>query len=143
VKIEKFTLLVVLSMCLAANAAHVQASSFRAQVPFTFVVGSQTLPAGSYIVQRLLGKILDSTGLVVIKTSDHRIYRAVITHLKMDRPTEGAGVSKLLFTTFQGQHYLTRICVAGEKVADQLSTPADSALLQALPVSEVKLVSLR
>ena len=111
-EIRKLMALRVLTMCLVASGTHVQASSFRAQVPFAFVVGSQTFPAGSYIVQRLFGKILESTGVVVIKTSDRRIYRAIITHLKVDRPKDRVGVSKLSFTTFRGQHYLSRIQTA-------------------------------
>jgi hypothetical protein len=142
-EIRRLMALRVLTMCLAISGTHVQASSFRAQVPFAFVVGSQTFPAGSYIVQRLFGKIFESTGVVVIKTSDRRIYRAVITHLKVDGPKDRVGVSKLSFTTFRGQHYLSRIWVAGEKTADQLSTPADSTSLEALPVTEVKLLTLR
>ena len=132
----------VLTASLAMNGTQARASSFQAQVPFNFVVGDQTLPSGNYIVQRLLGKILDSTGVVVIKTSDHRIYRAVITRLKVDRPADRGKASRLLFTTFKGQLYLSQICVAGDTLADQLRTPADSAPPEALPIREVKLVSL-
>jgi len=143
VQIGRLVALGVLTVALMASGAFIHASSFRAQVPFNFVVGNQTLPPGTYIVQRLFGKILDSTGVVVIKTSNHRIYRAVITRLRADRPADRTRGSKLLFTTFKGQQYLSQIYVAGDKMADQLSTPADSASLAALPVREVKMVSLR
>ncbi|MFZ0285204.1 MAG: hypothetical protein WAL32_08225 [Terriglobales bacterium] len=141
-KIGKFAALGILTVALTASGTFTRASNFRAQVPFAFVVGNQTLPPGTYIVQRLLGKILDSTGVVVIKTSDHRIYCAVITRLRADRLTDRVKVSKLRFTIFKGQQYLSQICVAGDGLADHLSTPADSASLDGLPVREVKLISL-
>jgi len=94
-------------------------------------------------VQRLLGKILDSTGVVVIQSSDRRIYRAVITRQKADGAADQQKLSKLLFATFKGKQYLTRICVAGDKLTDQLTTPSGVPSREALPVREIKLVSLR
>lgn len=144
-KIGRLVALGILTVGLAVNGADAHASSFRADVPFSFVVGNQTLPRGTYIVQRLLAGLtaLDPTGVVVIKTRDHRIYRTVITRLRVDRPADRAGGSKLLFTTFQGRRYLSQVRVAGDRMADQIDTPADSDSLGARSIREVKLVSLR
>lgn len=141
VGIEKLVAFGILMAACVGDVAGEGALRFQAQVPFHFVVGNQTLPPGTYIVQRLTGKILDSTGVVVIKTSNDRIYRAVITHRKPER--RAGTVSAIRFSTIQGRHYLGQICVAGDRWCDQLGTPADRALPNTWPIREVNLVNLR
>jgi hypothetical protein len=54
--------MVTLTMPLAGA----QVSSFQATVPFPFVVRNQTLPAGTYVVQRFLGKPKSSADVRVM-----------------------------------------------------------------------------
>jgi hypothetical protein len=101
--------------------ASAQVTTFQAVVPFPFVVGNQTLPAGAYIVQRYLGrpKKQDGTGLIVMK-GNHHLYKVIVTG-SSDVPDAGrTEVSRLIFTTFAGKQYLNRIWVEGDAVAHQL-----------------------
>ncbi len=109
-------------VALLAAEAHAQVASFQAIVPFPFVVGKQTLPAGTYLVQRHLGKPKrnDGTGLIVMQAVDRHIYKVIVTAAS-DAPDAGrAQASRLIFTTFAGKQYLNRIWVAGDTVAHQL-----------------------
>lgn len=137
---KKGKILAVQTAMLLTAVSVVHAVSFKAEVPFAFVVGRQTLPAGSYVVEALTARATaNATAVVVIKTTDHRIYHAVVTLLKPERPRG----SRLLFKQFKGQEYLSWVCVAGDSMARQLSTPADSASVEAMVIREVRLVSLR
>lgn len=142
---RKLLAALLLALSLAAHGGPVQTSNFRAIVPFDFVIGSQTLPAGSYLVQRLPGNHspLDFTAVVVIKSANNQIRRTVITRLKPDIPRDAARVSTLVFAIFNGVQYLSQIRLAGEKATDVIETPADTASLLARPIREVKLMSLR
>jgi hypothetical protein len=53
-KIKRLALMGTLMVTLNMPLARAQVSSFRAAIPFSFVVGKQTLPAGTYLVQRFL-----------------------------------------------------------------------------------------
>lgn len=111
-------------LALMVGAAQAQTKGFRVNVPFEFVVGRETIPAGNYLVERLLGKrtAKDITGIVVIKTPDHRVYKAVVTSLSIERRIQQGGTSQLVFTRFQGKRHLDQVWVAGDEVAHQLAT---------------------
>lgn len=100
-----------------------QVSSFRATVPFSFVVGSETLPAGTYLVQRFLGKPTGSAEVrvIVLKANDQHVYKVLVTASGQKSRTFAASGSRLIFTSFKGREYLNRICVAGDAVVHQLA----------------------
>jgi len=107
------------SLIFLANAvanAQAQTVTFKAVVPFPFVVGSQTLPAGTYQVQRLLGRPLeaDQVGMIVIRSTDSRLYKTVVTDLVYQSLGSRSG-SQLVFARRGGQHYLSEVHVHGEK----------------------------
>ncbi len=60
-------------------------------VPFPFVVGNQTLPAGTYQVQRLLGQPVeaDQVGMVVI--------RGIVSHELADASHEEVALAALRY----------------------------------------------
>lgn len=102
---------------------YAQVSSFQASIPFPFVVGKQTLPAGTYVVQRFLGKPkkAEDVGLIVMKTSDHHVYKVIVTAAGEGLRTTSDGESKLIFTNFKGREYLNQVCVAGDAVVHQVA----------------------
>jgi hypothetical protein len=108
-------LLVLSSLVFAANA-HAQTMTFKARVPFPFVIGNQTLPAGNYQIQRLLGRPGegDQIGMIVIRGTERGVYKAVVTELA-PQPDEPRGGSQLVFAKRAGQHYLSEVYVQGEK----------------------------
>lgn len=105
------------------TAVGAQISSFRALIPFPFVVGSQTLPAGTYVVQRFLGKAKnpEDLGVIVMKASDHHVYKVIVTGSSEDRRAARSEGSELIFTSFKGRQYLDRVWVAGDALAHQLA----------------------
>jgi hypothetical protein len=98
-------------------------SSFQVAVPFPFVVGSQTLPAGTYVVQRFLGKPKgsDEVGVIVLKADDRHVYKVLVTGSREDSHRRGSIGSTLIFTRFRGGEYLNRICIRGDDGVHQLS----------------------
>ncbi len=86
---------------------------FRANVPFQFVVGRETLPAATYTVEVLLGQpqALDTTGVVVLKTPDGRVYRTAFTTIADGRRKNRAR-SSLIFKQLKGKHYLSVVTMA-------------------------------
>jgi len=110
----------VLAVVLSARVVQAEVPSFHAIVPFSFVVGSQTMPAGTYVVQRYLGKAKDALGIIVMKISDRHVYKVMLTGAVADRSAERGMGSGLIFTTFEGKQYLNRIRLAGDTVVHQL-----------------------
>jgi len=108
-------LFVLSSLVFAANA-HAQTMTFKARVPFPFVIGNQTLPAGTYQVQRLLGRPTegDQIGMIVIRGTERGVYKAVVTELA-PQPDESRAGSQLVFANRGGQHYLSEVHLQGEK----------------------------
>jgi len=116
---KKRVIAVLFGLSLLAFAGEVQAQTitFKVQVPFSFVVGNQTLPAGSYQVQRLLGRPgeADEVGMIVMRSTDPRVYKAVVTNL-VRQPLDSDNISHLVFASHAGQHYLFAVHIKGEKV---------------------------
>jgi hypothetical protein len=112
------SLMVALTMPLACA----QVSSFQVTIPFSFVVRNQTLPAGTYVVQRFLGKPKSSTDVrvIVMKSNDQHVYKVLVTSSRDESRVVGAAGSRLIFTSFRGREYLNGICVAGDAAVQQL-----------------------
>lgn len=145
-RIRNLAIIEILALICTANLAQAQTSTFQATVPFEFVVGDQTLPSGTYIVERLLGKrtIGDATGVVVIKTADQQIYMVLITRLGAGRGARNKStrnqISRLLFALVHDKQYLSEIWVAGDKAAHQLVHVPEEKTPR---VSEVALIGIR
>jgi hypothetical protein len=118
-------LMVTLTMPLAGA----QVSSFQVTIPFPFVVRNQTLPAGTYVVQRFLGKpkSSDDVRVIVMKSEDRHVYKVLVTGSGDESRAVGAAGSRLIFTSFRGREYLNRICVAGDAVIQQLANVPEIA----------------
>ena len=133
----------MLSLLATAGKAHAQAMTFKAHVPFPFVVGNQRLPAGTYQIQRLLGRPgeSDQVGIIVMRSTDPRVYKAVTTNL-VDQPT-GTSHTQLAFAAQGGQHYLAEVRIEGEKSQQipKVFPEAEPARLEA-PRDEVVLAEL-
>jgi hypothetical protein len=93
-----------------------QTMSLKAYVPFPFLVGNQTLPPGTYQIQRLMGRPAeaDEVGMIVLRSTDLQLYKAVVTNL-VPQPLDSGGNSQLMFARRAGQRYLTEVRIGGEK----------------------------
>ena len=110
------TLVVFLGLLAVAGNAHAQTVTFKTRVPFPFVVGNQTLPAGTYQIQRLLGRPgeADEIGMIVVRSTDPRVYKAVVTNFAHQSLGLGSS-SGLVFARHAGQRYLSEVRIQGEK----------------------------
>lgn len=129
----------VVILALAARASN-QASFFQASVPFDFVLGRETLPAGTYLVQMLGGN--DGTGVVVVKSSDGSVLQSIITRLSAASPRERSRNSRLLFLQYQGKRYLKRFLIAGDRMTQQVVNVPEHTPSQGASLLEVRLVRL-
>jgi hypothetical protein len=112
------------------SLARAQVSSFQATIPFSFVVGNQTLPAGTYVVQRFLGKPRKAVdvGVFVMKASEHHVYKVIVTDSGEESKAASVSGSSLIFISFKGRQYLNRVCIAGDAVVRQLTNlPSEAA----------------
>jgi hypothetical protein len=105
--------------------------SFKAAVPFEFVAGGRVLPAGTYKVERPLGRPQsgDSFGLVIINNLEAHAYAALGTGLMPIATDLDKAQQSLMFVLKDGRHYLDRVVVVGDEVAHVLpNVPRESAM---------------
>jgi hypothetical protein len=129
-KIKRLVMIGSLVVPLAMRPLRAQVASFQATIPFPFVVGSQTLPAGTYVVQRFLGKPKTSADVrvIVLEANDHHVYKVVITASGGAARAADMSRSKLIFTSFKGREYLNWVCIAGDAAVHQVvNIPAEIA----------------
>lgn len=118
--------------------------SFRASIPFQFVVGRETLPAATYIVEVLLGQLQagDAIGVVVLKTPDGRIYRAAFTTVASGCGRTNSPHSSLVFDERRGKHYLTLLTMASEGVelgiSNRVPPDATASRSRQVPMEELR-----
>ena len=115
------TFIGVVCLLLAAGTASAQTLRFKAEVPFPFVVGNQTLPAGTYQFQRLLGPPTsgDQIGMVSLRSADGRFYKVVVTSL-VERRRDQAGSPQIVFTQSEGSYHLAQVWGNGDRLGQQL-----------------------
>lgn len=112
-------LLLITSLSNAANAQSVQ--RFKINVPFTFVLSGQTLPAGRYVIERT-----DPTkpNIVTLKRVNGNIVRMVLTQrVEKDKPSTA---SSLIFIRREGRHYLFQVWNTGAMSGNQIPFALDT-----------------
>ncbi len=109
-------------VALTMPLAGAQVSSFQVTIPLPFVVRNQALPAGTYVVERFLGRPKSSANVrvIVMKSEDQHVYKVLVTGFRDESRLVGAAGSRLIFTSFRRREYLNRICVTGDAVVHQL-----------------------
>jgi hypothetical protein len=116
----RFFLMFAFLAILSASYAHAQSSNEQtANIPFSFIVGSKTFPAGEYKVVRLNPQ--SDKAALAIKSADGRLNKIVLT-----TPVQAAETSeraKLIFNRYGDQYFMA-----------QVWTPADNTGLE-LPKS--------
>lgn len=122
-KMRKLAMMVGLVVALTIPSVQAQVRSFQASIPFSFIIGKQTLPAGTYVVQRFLGKPKSpaDVGVIVMKANDHHVYKVIVTDSGEESRAVVAGGSRLIFTSFKGRQYLSRVCISGDTLVHQLT----------------------
>jgi hypothetical protein len=109
-------------MWLYPSVGHAQTSDrsvLTVRVPFEFVVGNQTFPAGTYKFQSLLNSVAgkDTVDVLTVRSTEGRLYQAVVTDVV------GAGEpnkSRLVFTRSGGRTFLAEVWEPGKQAGCRL-----------------------
>lgn len=100
--------LFVVGALLAVSAAQAQEARVRAYIPFDFVVGSRTLPAGEYTV----APEGSANQVISIRSNDRTVLSLSITHACSSyKPSDK---TKLVFHSIAGRLFLYQIWAEGE-----------------------------
>jgi hypothetical protein len=102
------SILVALAVLLMATAAHAQ-QTVTATVPFNFVAGDRTYPAGDY-------SISNNSGVLQITNAD-KSEMILSQACESNKPSAD---TKLVFDSMGGNYFLRQIWVAGESRGRQL-----------------------
>ena len=105
-----------------AQAQRKPMSTFVVNVPFEFVVGNRTLPAGPYEFRFALGPASDSDlNVLAVRSLYGRYYQAVVTGVTPRRPSPTN--ANLTFQRYGDQLFLSQVSEAGKDVGLQLHIP--------------------
>jgi hypothetical protein len=105
------SILAALAVLLMATAAHAQQTRLSATVPFNFVVGDRSYPAGDYL--------FSNSDAVLKITNTEQAKTELILSNACHRVTPSAD-TKLVFDTMGGYYFLRQIWVAGNSSGREL-----------------------
>jgi hypothetical protein len=105
-------------------------------IPFEFVVGNKTLPAGTYLFARVDPSIL------VLRNGQGRVVDSIVT-----TPAQAANVSdnaKLEFVLDNnGRHVLAQVWPAGDRYGNELVSPESVTAMARKQSKETKVANAR
>src|SRR5262249_46590648 len=116
------TVLLLLSLiALPANSVDAQSAyGFKVDVPFQFVLNGQTLPAGTYVIERTDPA---KPNIVTLKRVDGGVVRVVLTQrVEKDEPSTA---SSLIFIQRNGKHYLFQVWTVAAMNGNQIPVALD------------------
>lgn len=103
---------------LAACSLMAQSSSLRVTVPFDFVAGSSSFPAGEYLVQTGF-----SPNKVVVRSADAQKNAIMLSHGA--QATTPPGQAELVFNVYDGRYFLSQVWTGDRSLGQEL--PASRA----------------
>jgi hypothetical protein len=112
--------------------------ALEASVPFEFVVGNRSFPAGSYTFEMATGspKTSDQSGVLVVRSHERGLYTAVATGVAADA---NAHVSpKLTFVRSGDRVFLSKVWRQGNPTG--LSVPTEAGATDGSEQSEVLII---
>jgi hypothetical protein len=112
-KRHALSLISLLSLLLMAGLAIAQSNYMRANVPFNFTVGSETLPAGTYDI-----RATSSDPKVLLFQAQGG--SSIIVSSNAAESLKGAERTKLVFNRYRDQYFLTEIWVEGATLGRRL-----------------------
>lgn len=122
--LRQFVITVLLLICFIESLpTSVEAQSayrFKVDVPFPFVLKGQTLPAGTYVIERTDPA---KPNIVTLKKVNGGIVRVVITQrIEKDEPSTA---SSLIFIQRKGKHYLFQVWTVAAMNGNQIPVGLD------------------
>lgn len=120
-----FGLLIALIATAGAEAQTRRTIALHASVPYEFVIGNRTLPAGTYVFEMATGspKTTDEAGVLIVHNYERKLYVAVATGVEND--IEPHALPKLVFVRHGQRVYLSKVWRQGEVAGLTVHTPAN------------------
>jgi hypothetical protein len=122
-----FSILCVLAVLAVAGKAQEQTMPFKVHVPFQFVVGNQTFPAGTYQFHSLLNSVPSkaSVDVLEVRSTVGRLYQAIVTDVVGSAEPNHP---RLLFTRRGDRAFLSEVWEPGKSAGCRLHNQGDEAL---------------
>ena len=114
-KRQAISLVSLLSLLLVAGSAIAQTVHVSADIPFNFVVGSKTYPAGAYSV-KTMGDRDDK--VLLLNAEDGKNSMAIFSNAAQNLTP--ADKTKLVFSRYGNQYFLSQVWVNGATRGHQL-----------------------
>lgn len=108
--------LIGLGLLLATTSAYAQSINLKANVPFNFVAPAGTLPSGEYTLRSVGG--IDNAISISGEGQKSSIFLA--TPCLSLKSSQGAGRTKLVFSRYGDQYFLSEIWMQGRTVGHKL-----------------------
>jgi hypothetical protein len=99
-------MVVALGLLLVVSAAKAQSTNVRANIPFDFVVGDQTMSAGNYLVS----SIVEGRGITV-RNTENRESKVILT--QASEKLNPSDKTVLIFHRMGDEYFLSQIWVEG------------------------------
>lgn len=134
------SLVSVLGLLLVAACANAQSVNVKANVPFDFMVGKSTLPAGEYSIQSISSGTSD---LLAIRGGKTNQMLTSANHAETLNPSKN---SRLVFHKYGDQYFLSQIWLQGERAGREFRiTRREAEVAKNVPTSEdvIVLAALR
>ena len=133
--------LVALTLCFAlviTAAANAQTIKLKVNVPFNFIAGGVTLPAGEYTVKT----VDDGARVLSFSNSNSHAANLVISNTCVSvKPSQG---TKLVFHRYGSRYMLSEIWVNGDSSGHQIPPgPREAEYAKDFPKNEVVLVAVK
>ena len=113
-----------ISMIAALAVSASQAETYYASVPFSFVLGNKTVPAGEYVIDPSAG-----SDLVIIKSADHKEgFMVMGTNVTS---ADYAQQSKLVFHRYGNRYFLPEVWTRGSDAGRRIQPTPEERELEA------------
>lgn len=107
--LKSFAMLVMIMTVAVVGAQAQTANQMKADIPFRFVIGEQTLPAGEYSV-RYINQDSGKTALL-FKSTDGKVSRIV----NMNTTQRGAMKASLVFNQYGDTYFLSEVWTGADQ----------------------------
>src|ERR1700754_25371 len=116
-----FSLLVLLT---AATSVFAQSQRARINIPFSFVVGQKSFPAGEYTVEPNSKDTLTVRSLKGENTKD-----AIVFTTNSVRANRNSEETKLIFSKYADQYFLAQVWMVGDQNGRELNVTSSEKYL--------------
>jgi hypothetical protein len=110
-----------------------------ANIPFEFIAGNKTLPAGEYTIAR---PNFNEPDLLLIRSADNHV--ALFINAENMQARQTPNKTELVFNEIEGKYFLSKIWVAGDDIGREIPEPrAERELEQNASKSSAKVVTVQ